>query len=423
MMAYDASQKTTADSWREFKDKCDNSALVVMSVWTGEMADFAIANDLFVINLNKQYNNVAGGQNKELFKEVLAWLKPGSPVFGWEVGVGEDDFVKPVSASGNMMVALQEFNVPWFAKNYKARQKPVLSRVFDPHDIDFSTNDSKRFVSYYLSDGAHAGWMLRGFMENYYSDPNASNVKMGFGITATNISQISPTQFESIINNQPESTSLIESFGGGYWYADNFASSTPNRREILESLAAKVASHMRQHRIKILEQIAMDPKSAAAKETYQAFVDANDQLEGIVAIQYAPSYASCGGEILWVTNKEGYDIPVVTVSYSIWNFGGYNPERDGTPTYIAHKLNAKKGNNPFSAVIVHAWSEFADTGDSTDELAENQGTTGIRGASAAEMCNRRLDSDYVNVSMQELIWRIRMKYKPEQTDKYLNSIF
>lgn len=418
-MVYDASKKTTADSWREFKDKCDNSALVVMPVWTGEMADFAIANNLFAININKKYNTDAGGQNADLFKEVLAWLKPNSPVYGWEVGVNEDVFVNPVSQSGNMMVALQEFNVPWFAKNYKARQSGLLSHVFDPHDIDFSTNDTKRFVSYYLSDGAHAGWMLRGFVENYYSDPKASEVKMGFGITATNISQIAPTQFDVILSSQPENTSLIESFGGGYWYADNYGVSA-NRKERLADLAGKVASHMRQHKITVLEQIAMDPKSDAAKEAYQAFVDANDQLEGIVAIQYAPSYAEAGGEIMWVTNKNGFDIPVVTVSYSIWNFGSQNRTRDGSPTYIAHKLNADK--NPFSAVIVHAWSSFADTGESDDELAENQGTD-IRGASAAEMCARRLDSDYETVCMQELIWRIRMKYRPEQTEKYLNTYF
>ena len=55
-----------------------------MPVHTGELADFAIANNLFVINLNKEYNTPSGGQNTDLFKEVLAWLKPNSPVYGWE---------------------------------------------------------------------------------------------------------------------------------------------------------------------------------------------------------------------------------------------------------------------------------------------------------------------------------------------------
>lgn len=419
-MVYDATQKTTADSWREFKEYCNNDALVVMPVHTGEMADFAIVNKLFVVNLNKLYNTASGGQNVELFKEILAWLKPNSPVYGWEPGVGEDEFVRPVSRSGNMMVALSEFNVPFFSANYKNLQKPVLAKVKNPATIDFSTNASKRFVSYYLSDGAHSGWMLRGFMEQFYQDPMTDEVKMSYGINATNISQIAPQQFEKIINSQSKNSSLIESFGGGYWYSDDFAIDSDNRPALLKSLAENVAAYMRQHRIKVLEQIAHDPHSAAAMETYQAFVDANDQLEGIIAIQYAPSYAACGGDIMWVTNKAGYDIPIITVSYSIWNFGSTNKERDGSPTYIANKLNAK--SDKFSAVIIHAWSNFADTGDSMDELAENVGGD-VRGASAAQMCHRRLADDYEAVTLQELIWRVRMEYRPEQTERFLNEYF
>lgn len=421
-MVYDASGKTTADSWREFGDKCDKGALVVMPVHTGELADFAIANNLFVINLNKRYNTPSGGQNTQLFKEVLASLKPNSPVYGWELGVGEDEFVIPVSKSGNMMVALGEFNVPFFSKGYKSRQRQNLAKVVNPQEIDYSTTKDKRFVSYYLSDGPHAGWMINGFVENYYSDPKVADVHMNFGVTASNLCQINPLQFDKIITTQNKRTTLIESFGGGYWYSDDFGTAG-DHRGLLAGLAAKVATHMRQHRIKVLEQIAHDPKSAASMETYQAFVDANDQLEGIVAIQYAPSYAGGEGEILWVTNKQGYDIPIVTVRYSIWNFGTCNQTRDGSPTYVAHKLNAEAADNKFSAVIVHAWSAFTDTGVSDDELAENVPGGTLRGASAAEMCDRRLTEDYESVSMQELIWRIRMEYRPEQTKRYLNEYF
>ncbi len=421
-MVYDATEKTTEDSWNEFKDKCDNSALVVMPVHTGEMADFAIANGLFVMNLNKEYNTDAAGQNADLFKEVLAWLEPNSPVYGWEPGIGEDVFVEPVSKSGNMMVALTERNIPYFSKDYKTTRTQNLAKVIDPHDIDFTTNATNKFVSYYLSDGPHAGWMMNGFVENYLTDVNVETVNMSFGITASNASQICPLQFAKIMTSHTDASTLIESFGGGYWYSDDFGTSG-DRSSLLASLAKKVASHMRQNRIKVLEQIAHDPTSADAIETYQAFVDANDQLEGIIAIEYAPSYAGGAGEIMWVTNKEGYDIPIITVRYSIWNFGDYNQERDGTPTYVANKLNAESAENKFSSVIVHAWSTFTDTGESTDELAENADGGSIRGASAAEMCDRRLDDSYQTVNIQELIWRVRMEYRPEQTEQFLNEYY
>ena len=419
-MIYDATKNTTRDSWNEFKDKCDNSALVVMPVHTGELADFAIANGLFVINLNKKYNTAEGGQNTELFKEVLAWLKPNSPVYGWEPGVGEDVFVKPVSESGNMMVATADFNIPYFSNNYKNKQKQLLANVINPQDIDYSKPG--KFVSFYLSDGPHLGWAMNGLYENYISDANTDTVKMSFGVTMSNLCQMDPTQFEFIMNSQPKNSTYIESFGGGYWYSDDFGKAK-NRPELLKSLAEKVAAHMRQHRVKVLEQIAHDPKSAEAIEAYQAFVDANDQLEGIIAIQYAPSYAAGSGDILWVTNKAGYDIPVITVRYSIWNFGAVNQERDGTPAYVAHKLNSEPESSKFSSVIVHAWSNFTDIGDSDDELAENAAGGTIRGSSAARKCADRLDDNINVVNIQELIWRIRMEYRPEQTQKYLSEYF
>jgi hypothetical protein len=422
-MAYDASHKTTADSWKEFKDKCSKKALVVMPVQTGELADFAIANDLFVVNLNKKYGTSSGGQNTELFKEILASLEPNSPVYGWEPGVGEDEFVSAVSKSGNMMVSTNDFNLPWFSKDYKNRQHQNLAKIIDPHDIDYTTSKTKKFVSFYLSDGANPLFMNTTFIPNYYSDAKVADVKMGFGITASTICQLNPAQFDKIIEGQQKNSTLIESFGDGYWYCDNFGVSG-NRTSLLASLAKNIATHMRQHRIKVLEQIAFqDPKSKASLETYQALVDANDQLEGIVAIQYAPSYAGGAGEILWVTNKKGFDIPIITVRYSIWNFGSVNQTRDGTPTYVAHQLNNLQSSDKFSAVIVHAWSSFTDIGDSQDELAENASGGHVYGASAAEMCNRRLSSDFEAVSMQELVWRIRMEYRPEQTQKYLNEYF
>ena len=419
-MVYDASTKSTADAFHEFKDQCNNNALVMMPVHTGELADFAIANKLFVINFNKQNGTADGGQNKELLKEVLAWLEPNSPVYGWETGIGEDEFVIPVSESGNMMVAASNYNVPYLSRNYKNRQTQVLAKVVNPQDIDYDMPG--RFTSFYLSDGANCGFMEGSFEEEFLNDVNTENVCMSYGITGTNLCQYDPLQFETLINMQNKRSTYIESFGGGYWYSDNFGNAT-DRSAVLKSLAEKVAAHMRQHRIKILEQIAIDPTSPEAIETYQAFVDANDQLEGIVAIQYAPSYAEKGGEIVWVTNKAGYDIPVVTVSYSIWNFGNENKLRDGTPTYVAHRIN--EDESKFVPVIVHAWSTFKDTGDSSDELAENAVEEGavVRGASAAEMCARRLDEDVHVVNMQELIWRIRMEYRPEQTQKYLSEYF
>lgn len=103
-MKYDATHKTTLDAWHEFKDKCSNEALVIMPVQTGELREFAIKNNLFVLNLNKKQGDPRSGQNVDLLEEVLAWLQPNVPVYGWEQGVSENQFVARISKSGHPMI-------------------------------------------------------------------------------------------------------------------------------------------------------------------------------------------------------------------------------------------------------------------------------------------------------------------------------
>jgi len=223
-MKYDATKKTTDDSWKEFKDKCRNNALVIMAVQTSGLRDFAIANNLFVVNVNKQFQDMNGGQNVELLKEVLAWLKPNAAVYGWEPkSGGEERFVNPGSIFGNPTICCAgSFNFPMTSLIYQSRQKSVLAKVINPKEIDYR-QQSKKFVSFLLTDGDNVSWMTNGFCsEDYYLHPKADELKMGFGIAGTTLDMIVPAQFENIINKQSPNCTLVETFGGGYYYCDNF---------------------------------------------------------------------------------------------------------------------------------------------------------------------------------------------------------
>ena len=411
-MTYDATSKTTQDAWNEFKDQCNNKALVIMPVQTGELREFAIKNNLFVINLNKEYNNSFAGQNTALLKEILQWLAPNSPVYGWEQGVGEDEFVGEVSRSGNIMIPSDwRYNTSLTSLLYTERQAG-LAKVLNPQFIDYEES-GKKYVSYYLSDGDNIQWMMNYFVgTDYYTHPEASNMKMSFGLPVDNLSMIAPSMLETLLDKQVRNTSIVQTFGGGYNYADNYGIDK-ERSESLKNISKGIAAHMRQHRIKVLGLIAKDVRSNASIEAYQAYVDANDQLEGIIAVQYTP-YAGGEGDVIWITNSEGYDIPVITVKYSLWDFNGNNQAREGSPAYIAEKLNSESVDDPFSLVSVHAWSGFDSSGIYGGD---------IKGAGAAKLCSDLLDEDTKVVNVEELIWRMRMQNRPEQTKKYLNGVF
>lgn len=244
--------------------------------------------------------------------------------------------------------------------------------------------------------------MMQNFDSKYYSVPEVNDTKMSFGFPVSTLSMMAPDWSFALLNRQNENTSIMEMLGGGYYYVDTY-SQNANRQNNIKTVAERLSNHMKQHRIKLLVVMAKDIDSENAKEAYRAYIEANNQLEGIVALQYSP-YAAGAGEIFWFKNSDGYDIPVVTTKYSLWD---RNHERENNPTFIANKLKENAKEETYSAICVHAWSSF----------------NGENGAAVAKQCSDQLDDRFEIVNMQELIWRIRMSYKPDQTKEYLNSIY
>lgn len=406
IMKYDARQKTTADAWAEFKEKCSNKALVLMPVQMGELREFAIKNELFLINLNKQYGTDAGGQNIELLEDVLAWLEPNAPVLGWEQ-VSEDKFVDKISRHAATLLASDiSFNHSLTSAGAVNRQKRILSTVTNPKMIRY--NDKGNYVSFFLSDGDNYQWVMNDlFVNEYYGLSSGIAAKMSYEMCSQALCQLAPDRFEQIYKRQKKNMTFMECFGGGYFYIDTYSIEKGNRAENLKVLAERTAAHMRQHRLKVLHLMAWEWDSERAKDAYQAFIDANDQLEGIVTVEYAP-YSGGRGEILWFTNKEDYDIPVVSTKYALWQ--NYNNATDGTgdPLTVAGYLRDSDCQSPqsFAAIVVHAWSEF----------------DGKKAGAAAFDCISAAPSSVRPIDIQELIWRIRMEYRPDQTNKFLNTI-
>lgn len=419
---YDATNKSMQDGWTEFKDLCNNDALVLMPTLTGVLKSFAIAHRLMVVNYNKNYTSASSGNNKTLFTEILNWLEPISAVLGWEQNVSEDTFVDLVSKSGNLMVPADYlYNSTFASAGYTGRQSG-LATVTNPKYINF--NDSLYYTSFFLSDGDNVQWMMNNFNNSkYYLNVDNLGSKISFGLPVCNLSMLAPYQLSQLLSDQAPVNSIIEFGGGGYFYADGFAENK-DRSTLLSSLAEKIANHMRQRRVKVLGLFSKNVTSENAKEAYQAFIESNNQLVGIIAVQYDP-YAGGNGEIMWFTNSDGINIPVVTVRYSLWNFGSYNASNQGTPAYVSSLINnsiAGEDANKHSLVAVHAWSAFADTGTSGDLLAENTGGSSY-GGTAALWCANRLNSKAKVVNVEELLWQIRMHYYPEQTNLLLNGFY
>ena len=399
---YDCTTMSMAQAFNEFKDQRNNTALVLMPVATGEWRDYAIANRLFIMNLNKRYASGAA-ENARLFSTVLDWLKPCSQVLGWEQGCGEDVFVNRVSKHGHMVLAADwSYNHTLTSRLYRSRQPSDIVASINPRSIDY--NLKKNFISYFLTDGDNYQFIITdNFESNYYCLGSAATTKCAFELGTQSLIQLAPTRFTRIVQKQPSPhCTIMETFGGGYYYLDTFSTegaAAANRSANLKTLAERTAAHMRQHGIKVLHVMAQDLSSQNTKEALQAFVDANDQLEGITAVQYSP-YNAGDGDIIWLKNKAGYDIPCITTKYMLW------ADLNLTPDIVTSEMMLRESIPSFSTVCLHAWSTFG----------------GRLSTDVAAMCQQRLNSSFKAVSMQELIWRVRMAHDKNQTIEYLKTI-
>ena len=408
-MLCDCRTMTLRQAFESFKDKCDNSALVLMpagvkgrnDIPAGELRDYAIANRLFVVN-------IAGGleDNSALFGEILDWLTPCSQVIGWENNeiLGEDRFVNPVSGHGHMMLAADwSYNHTLTSRNYAERQPSTRAKTINPRDIDY--DKQANYLSFFLTDGDNYQFIITdAFVNNYYKLQSAVSTKTAFELGSQSLIQLAPTRFRYLLEQQPSADcTIMETFGGGYYYIDTFSTqgqAASNRAANIRTAAERTAAHMRQHGIKILHVMARDFDSPAGQEMLQAFVDANDQLEGITGVEYNP-YTGGGGKVYWFKNKAGYDIPLITTKYMLW-------QGMSSPSFCAQSMrnNEVEGTQTFATVAVHAWSTF----------------DGKRSSDAASLLINQLEDRFQVVSVQELIWRLRMAERKDQTRAFLATI-
>ena len=163
--------------------------------------------------------------------------------------------------------------------------------------------------------------------------------------------------------------------------------------------------------------ISMDIDCENAKQAYQIYADEIDDLVGMFAVQYAP-YHGGKGDVFWMKNRKGIEIPIVTAKYALWRNLRMMAERAGTPATLPEKINKDVEEDQhnliktFTWTSVHAWSKFQNPIDSTEVKC---------GVTPIKWCAERLSPSINVVSPEELLWRLRMEHNPVQTKKSIQE--
>lgn len=395
----DARRESTAECFKKNKQKLNNSSALSIHPSVSNMRDYAIAHGLMLY-----------ADEKEVIDDILAWVKPLSPILGWGCG-DEFEFTKLASEWGHFNTASDWcINLPFIsaAAPYISLRKV---KEIGLEEINFS--DTTYVHSFVMSDGDNMQWTMGSFVDNlnYLGHSQATLEGINWTLCPSNLAVISPASWNAIVEKQGKA-SYIE-YGGGYQYPDLFAIKRENRKELLRDFAKRVNSFLKETNIKIFGVICQDVTSDRAQEAFQIYAEELTDITGIIAIQYFPY--ELGKKVFWYSNKQGMQIPVVTATFSLWNEVSKQRSNCGTPEYISSLVNRDEklavGKERYSWTIVHAWSDFSKTSKST-----LQNAIGVNPILATR---KLLDNNVRMVSMNELLWRIRMMYYPEEVKKLI----
>lgn len=392
--------------FEDLKGILNNHGVVSMDPKSHNCRDYAIANRLMV------YFGV-----NDFAEKVLEWVEPLSPVIGWNCGE-EFYHTAMVSKWGHFNTASDRCENMNVLAAASAVMTPSTIQETCPEDIDFTKGGP--YHSYLLTDGDNMQWANSSFLtsEAFYSYGSKQDFGMNWTSCPCNLSVMSVPAWNIIASGKPQSNSIVE-YGGGYYYPDLFAINRDNRKELLEEFSFRVGRRMESLGIKLFGIICKDVDSPASKEYFSIFAKNIPGLAAIVAVQYYPYELDT--EPMWFEGRDGADVPVLSAKYSIWDAVDANRPNAGTPEFVAemvnrHAIAAERSgkDSELSFTIVHAWSVFNGNNSSNKEEQ-------VQGASSAHKSSKLLLEGIKTVSLNELIWRIRMKYRPEQTKNIIDS--
>jgi hypothetical protein len=379
------------------RSQLNPNLLVLANPKTSNNRDYAIAHKSMV------YYGV-----DSLLETILQWVKPLSPVIGWNKG---DEFkhIEPCTRWA-LINTVSDFCMNLPLLSIQTGSAPVKIKSIDPATIDWEKKGN--YHAFVMSDGDNMQWTTNQFISSpdYWANPANQQLSMGFTSCLLNLSMGSRDVYDRLLRSQPAGVSMVE-YGGGYYYPDLFATARPDRKELVRKYAAMVNANMKLTGTKVFAIICKNLASENAKEMYRVFIEEIEDLTGIIAVQYSP-YNGGNGKIYWIKNKKGVSIPVVTARYQLWS--NQKKKGSGNPADIARYINADS-TGALGWTIVHAWSRFGkEANGSFTDVAKND-KKGERGVTPVKWTSELLTPSTTIVSIEELLWRIRMQHDNRET--------
>jgi hypothetical protein len=400
--------KDTLDlqSFKLLAPRLSPNLLVVADPEFANNRDFAIAHRCMV------YYGV-----DSLFLNILNWVKPLSPVIGWNKG---DEFkqIEPCTSRGLVNVPADWcMNLALLA--ITPREAPAKVKSLDPKSIDW--NKRGDFNAFVMSDGDNMQWTFGSFLDSrdYWKNPFNPEIPMSFTSCVFNLSEAGRDIYNQLVQSQSKKVSIVE-YGGGYYYPDLFGRMTGARERLLREHAQRINRELKRTGTKVFGFICRNISSREAIKAYQIFAEELDDITGMIAVQYSP-YNGGNGAIYWPKNKKGVEVPVVAAKYQLW--ANQKITNSGNPRKLAGQINKdnEKPGDRLTWTVVHAWSEYlSDSVDVPDPMRKT--AKGFRGVTPVKWTKQLLDKKTKIIAIEELLWRLRMQHNNTVTRAMIDHL-
>lgn len=408
----DVRGKDEAWAFLTYKSQLNRKYMLAQDPKMPRQRALAIANKMMVLY-----------EMDEPTETVYQWLEPLSSILGYN-GTHEGQFIEQLSRYGHILPASNWcMNLPLLSAGTE-KNEPIKLGAFDLEKFDVNDTAISDSVSFIMSDGDNVQWLMGDFCfsENYWASPDHGDFSFGWGLPQADLAQVCPETLKYLKKTQPENTTL-NLHGGGYYMPDVFGVrySDEKRLGLLREHAKRLNYYMKLTNTRTLQFICDDIDNQNSMEAYKVFAEEVEDLAGIFVLQYAP-YEAGDGKVMWVTDKKGVQIPIVSCKYSLW--ADYPNPGGGGPSEVAEMINdhADNSEEPLLAwTIIHAWSSFKKDCDKIVSAPfESEGSA--TGVTPTKWCVDQLSDDVEVVSPEKLLWLIRMKNNPEQTKDVIKRI-
>ncbi len=416
----DARTMSQESFFQDFGQRCRRDMVCVLDPKAPDNRGYAIATGSLVT-----YGVTPGTE------AIYRWLKPNSPVVGWNAG-DEYSGVEQMSRHGLFLTASNWCTNLTVLATMSADQgiPPDVVQVnrrsmVDPLSLDWPKDT--HFTSFVMSDGDNLQWYGGNFFHHpfYWSSPARGRFPFGWTAPLGDLCQVNvPALLHMTHTATPNDQAVMAECG--YFYPDLYGAARRGRDRLLAQLFARLNPWLARCGVRVVELIAgKDWQSPQSRAAYQAIARAVDHLDGMIVIQYYP-YNGGKGRMVWVTNKEGAPIPVISARYALWAHLSHL-DLNGPPALIADYINDAPHSGPVTEAhidwtIVHAWSRFRRADTRVNRLAEEMSESEpgyteqtVGGVEPVSWCVDRLKPHVRVVTPHELVWRARLHLRTNET--------